>query len=74
MIDNDIREYTRLIGSLSLNQSDKDRIADYLIQKSEGRKEISGKYVAAASAVAVLAVSTLLIARGRKQDIDIMWR
>lgn len=70
MIDHNIGEYIRLIGSLSLNQSEKDRIADYLIQRS--KKEISGKYVAAASAVAFLAVSTFLIARGMKQDINIM--
>ncbi len=72
MIDHDIREYIRLIGSLSLNQSGKDRIADFLIQRGTDRKEISGKYVAAASAVAFLAVSTFLIARGMKQDINVM--
>jgi len=72
MIDNDIREYIRLISSLSLNQSGKDRITDYLIQKNADKKEITGKYVAAASAVAFFAVSTFLIARGFKQDINIM--
>lgn len=72
MIDHNISEYIRLIGSLSLNRSDKDRIAAYLIQKSADKKEMSGKYVAAASAVAFLAVSTFLIARGMKQDINMM--
>lgn len=72
MIDHDIREYIRLIGSLSLNQSEKERIASFLIQKSADKKEFSGKYVAAASAVAFLAVSTFLIARGMKEDINIM--
>ncbi len=72
MIDQEIRAYIRLIGSISLNQSSKDRTADLLIQRVTDRKEISGKYVAAASAVAFLAVSTFLIARGMKQDINIM--
>ncbi len=72
MIDHDINEYMRLIGSLSLSRSDKDRIAAWLVQKSADKKEISGKYVAAASAVAFLAISTFLIARGMKQDINIM--
>lgn len=72
MIDHDIKEYIRLISSLALNQSEKDRIADYLIHRGADKKEISTKYVAAASAVAFLAVSTILITRGRKQDINIM--
>ena len=72
MIDHDIREYVRIIGSLSLSQAGKDRITDCLLQRCADKKEISGKYVAAASAVAVLAVSTFLIARGMKQDINIM--
>lgn len=72
MIENEIREYIRLIGSLSLNQSAKERVTACLIEKNANKKEISGKYVAAASAVAVLAISTFLIARGIRQDINIM--
>lgn len=72
MIDQDLREYIRLIGSLSLNQSGKDRVTDFLIKNIEDRKEFSGKYVAVASAVAFLAVGTYFIARGMKQDINIM--
>lgn len=71
MIDHDIREYVRIIGSLSLSQAVKDRITEELIKNAD-KREISGKYVAAASAVAFLAVSTFLIARGIKQDINIM--
>ncbi|MBQ2694185.1 MAG: hypothetical protein IJF57_01415 [Clostridia bacterium] len=71
MIDHDIREYVRIIGSLSLSQAGKDRITECLIKNAD-KKEISGKYFAAASAVAFLAVSTFLIARGMKQDINIM--
>ncbi len=72
MIDREIREYIRLIGSLSLNQSGKDRITEFLVQNGEYRKEISAKYVAVASAVAFLAVGTFFLARGMKQDINIL--
>lgn len=72
MIDRDIREYIRIIGSISLPQKQKERITDYLIQRHSDKKEISGKYVIAASAVAFLAVGTFLITRGAKQDINIM--
>lgn len=72
MIDHDIKEYIRLIGSLSLDQKGKDRIADFLIQNIADRKDFSGKYVAVASAVAFLAVGTYFLARGMKQDINIM--
>lgn len=72
MIDKSVKEYIRLISSISVPQSEKSRIADYLIGKSSDKKEISGKYVVAASAVAFLAVSTILFARGSKQDINIM--
>lgn len=61
-----IQDYMRLIGSISLPQSEKDRIATYLVEKSKEKKELSKRYVAAASAVAVLAISTVLIARGTK--------
>lgn len=71
MIDHDIREYVRIIGSLSLSQASKNRITECLVKNAD-KREISGKYVAAASAVAFLAVSTFLIARGMKQDINIM--
>lgn len=71
MIDHEIREFTRLIGSLSMNQSGKDRITEYLINGAD-RKEFSGKYVAVASAVAFLAVGTFFLAKGMKQDINIM--
>lgn len=72
MIDHDIKEYIRLIGSLSLDQKGKDRIADFLIQNIADRKDFSGKYVAVASAVAFLAVGTYFLARGMKQDVNIM--
>lgn len=61
-----IQDYMRLVGSISLPQSEKDRIATYLVEKSKEKKELSKRYVAASSAVAVLAISTVLIARGTK--------
>ena len=72
MIDREINEFVRIISSLSLNQSRKESIAKYLIQKNNERKETSTKYVAAASAVAFLAVGTFLVARGIKQDVNVI--
>ncbi len=71
MIDREIREYVRIMNSLSLNQASKNRITECLVKNAD-KREISGKYVAAASAVAFLAVSTFLIARGMREDINIM--
>ena len=72
MIDNTIKEYIRVLGSVSLPKKEKDRIIDYLIEKTSDKKELSGKYVVAASAVAFLAVGTFLLARNSKQDINVM--
>ncbi|MBQ4626089.1 MAG: hypothetical protein IJB45_02425 [Clostridia bacterium] len=72
MIDRDIRDYVRLVGSVSLSQQKKDRIAEYLIKMSAVNREITSKHVAAASAVAVLVISSVLIARGMRQDINVM--
>ncbi len=72
MIDNSIKEYIRIIGSISLSSRDKEKIAQYLVEKNVDKKEIPGKYVAAASALAFIAVGTYLITRGSKQDINIM--
>ena len=66
MIDFEINEYIRLVGSLSLGNAEKERITDYVIKNSLGRREIQGKHVAVASAVAVLAVGTIFIARGSR--------
>ena len=72
MIDRDIRDYVRLVGSVSLSQQKKDRIAEYLIKMGAVNREITSKHVAAASAVAVLVISSVLIARGMRQDINVM--
>lgn len=72
MIEKELNEFIRLVGSLSLDQSGKQRIVDCLSRSDASRKEFSGKYVAVASAVAFLAVGTIFLARGMKQDINIM--
>lgn len=72
MIDNSIREYVRILNSISLPKKDKERITEYLIEKCSEKKEISGKYVVAASALAFIAVGTYLIARNGKHDINVM--
>lgn len=72
MIDHEINEYIRLIGSLSLDEKSKERISGFLTRNVLERKEFSGRYVAVASAVAFLAVGTFFLAKGIKQDINIM--
>lgn len=69
MINREIDKFVRIIGSLSLNQSSKERITEFLIRSTEEKKEAPGIYVAVASAVACLAVGTILLTRGTKQDV-----
>lgn len=64
MMEREINEFVRIIGSISLNPASKERITDFLISNSPERKESSVKYLAAASAVAFLAVGTVLLTRG----------
>ena len=72
MIEREISEFIKVMGSLSLSESKKARIIDCLLQESENRKEFPRKYVAVASAVAFLAVGTILFAKNIKQDVKIM--
>lgn len=72
MMERDISEFIRLVGSLSLNQEGKQRIVDFLNRNAAGRKDSPAKIIAVASAVAFLAVGTFLVARGGKQDINVM--
>ncbi len=72
MIERDICEFVRLVGSLSLDQAGKQRIIDDLCQSVLVRKEKPVKYFAVASAVAFLAVGTFLMARNSKQNFNIM--
>lgn len=72
MIEREISEFIRVVGSLSLSKSKKEQIIDCLLQSGENRKDSSAKYVAVASAVAFLAVGTFLFAKNMKQDINIM--
>ncbi len=72
MIDNSIREYIRIIGSISLPTSAQEKISRHLTEKCAEKKEIPGKYVVAASALAFIAVGTYLLTRASKQNINIM--
>ncbi len=64
-----IKDYIRLINSISLPKKDKQRIEEALIrQLNETKKEISKKYVVAASAFAVVAVGVFFAAREMRQD------
>ncbi len=71
-MDRDLGEFIRLVGSLSLDQSGKQRILNFLSKNDANRKEMPGKYVAVASAVAFLAVGTFILTRNSKQDISVM--
>lgn len=69
MSEHAVNDYIRLIGSISLPQSDKERIEKALINHfNTVKKEIPKKYVVAASAVAVVAVGVFLAAREMRQD------
>lgn len=72
MIGYEIKEYMRLIGSISLSQSHKEKLEKELIKNLSIKKEIPKKYVAAASVVAVLAIGTVMAIRGGKNDLGIM--
>lgn len=72
MTDFVTEEFIRLVSSISLLQTEKDRIAENIIKKSAQKREFSGKYIAAASFVAVLAVGAYLTVRGNRQNINLM--
>lgn len=60
MIDTYIKEFVRMVNSVSLTQTDKNRIAESLIQRTASRKDFSKKHVAAASAAVVVAVGVCI--------------
>lgn len=69
MIDHTVKDYIRLINSISFPQTDKEVMEEYLLkQLTAAKKEISKKYVVVASAVAVIAVGVFLAAREKRQD------
>lgn len=69
MIESAVKDYIRVINSISLPQTDREIIEEFLLkQVTASKKEISKKYVAAASAFAVVAVGVFLAARERRQD------
>ena len=69
MIDIAVKDYIRLMNSISFPQTDKVIMEKYLLKQiTETKKETSKKYVVAASAVAVIAVGVILAAREKRQD------
>ncbi len=72
MIERELNEFIKVMGSLSLSESKKEQIIDCLLHGSENRKELPRKYVAVASAVAFLAVGTYLFAKNIKQDVNVI--
>ncbi len=72
MIERELSEFIKVMGSLSLSETKKMQIIDCLIHGSINRKESPRKYVAVASAVAFLAVGTYLFAKNLKQDVNVM--
>lgn len=52
----EINEFARLIGSLSVSQSDREKIEEQLFINLSTKKEFPKKYVVAASAVALVTV------------------
>lgn len=55
-----IREFTRLISSISLSDDDKERIADNLIKKTSAKKDFPRKQVAVASAAVIVAAGVCI--------------
>ena len=49
-----VNEYTRLIGSLSVSQTDKAKIEEELFKNLSSKKDFPKKYVVAASAAVLL--------------------
>lgn len=60
MIDGYIKEFVKLVNSVSLTQADRNRIADDLIQRAASRRDFSKKHVAAASAAVIVAVGVCI--------------
>lgn len=69
MNDRELNNYVRLMSSISLSQSDKQKIEDELLRQINAvKKEISKKYFVAASAAAVIATGIFLAMREKRQD------
>lgn len=69
MIDRELNNYVRLMNSITLSQSDKQKIEEELLQHiNAAKKEISKKYFVAASAAAVIAAGIFLAMREKRQD------
>lgn len=63
-----INEYARLIGSLSVSQSDKEKIEEELFRNLTTKKEFPKKYVAAASAAVLLTAGVAVAIKKMKHN------
>ena len=69
MSDRELNNYVRLMNSISLPQTEKQKIEDELLRQINAvKKEISKKYFVAASAAAVIAAGIFLATREKRQD------
>lgn len=59
-----VNEFTRIMGGLSLPQSQRDEISEYLIKNAGSKKELSGKHIAVASCAVVLAAGVFYAIKG----------
>lgn len=61
-----VNEYARLIGSLSVSQTDKEKLEEELFRNLSTKKDFSKKYVAAASAAVLLTAGVAVAVKKMK--------
>jgi len=66
MMEYAINEYQRLIGSLSVSQTDKEKIEEKLFRNLSVKKEFPKKYVAVASAAVLLTAGVAVAVKKMK--------
>lgn len=63
-----VNEYARLIGSLSVSQTDKEKIEENLFRNLSSKKEFPKKYVVAASAAVLLTTGVAIAVKKMKHN------
>ena len=63
-----LNEYSRLIGSLSVSQSDKEKIEEELFRNLSTKKTSQKKYFAAASAAVLLTAGVAVAVKKMKHS------
>ncbi|MEE1012356.1 MAG: hypothetical protein U0L11_10045 [Acutalibacteraceae bacterium] len=61
-----VNEYARVIGSLSVSQTSKEKIEEELFRNLSAKKEFPKKYVAAASAAVLLTAGVAVAVKKMK--------